>query len=88
MDAQELLQKNQEKQAKKRAKKGLPQSKITNQAKINVRNIKNTPKSTADQKENEQDSLGFYNDNARPDSITAKANMVRQFDLQNSKKKK
>lgn len=88
MDAQELLQKNQEKQAKKRAKKGLPQSKITNQAKINVRNIKNTPKSTADQKENEEDSLGFYNDNARPDSITAKANMVRQFDLQNSKKKK
>ena len=88
MDAQELLQKNQEKQAKKRAKKGLPQSKITNQAKINVRNIKNTPKSTADQKENEENSLGFYNDNARPDSITAKANMVRQFDLQNSKKKK
>ena len=34
-----------------------------------------------------EDSTGYYKDNARPDSITAKANMVRQFDLKNSKKK-
>ena len=85
MDGAELIQKSQEKQEKKRAKKGLPQSKITNQAHVNVKNIKNyNNKNSASANE---DSTGYYNDNARPDSITAKANMVRQFDLKNSKKK-
>ncbi len=86
MDAEELIRKSQEKQEKKRAKKGLPQSKITNQAHVNVKNIKKY-----DNKNNAvsgEDSTGYYNDNARPDSITAKANMVRQFDLKNSKKKR
>lgn len=90
MDAAELIQKSQEKQEKKRAKKGLPQSKITNQAHVNVRNIQNPAKNYNNKNKGaaDEDATGYYNDNARPDSITAKANMVRQFDLKNSKKKK
>ena len=88
MDAEELIRRSQEKQEKKRAKKGLPQSKITNQAKINVRNIQTAQKKAAEENGPAEDATGYYNDNARPDSITAKANMVRQFDLKNNKKKK
>ena len=90
MDAEELIQKSQEKQAKKRAKKGLPQSKITNQAHVNVRNIQNSGKNYKNKNSSsaDEDATGYYNDNARPDSITARANMVRQFDLKNSRKKK
>ena len=86
MDAEELIRKSQEKQEKKRAKKGLPQSKITNQAHVNVKNIKNYNNKTNEAPG--EDATGYYNDNVNPDSLTAKANMVRQFDLKNSKKKK
>ena len=87
MDAEELIKKNQEKQAKKRAKKGYPENRITQQARVNVKHIQDPAKNTG--KENEK-SVDYYKNaaNARPDSITAKANMVRQFDEKNNKKKK
>lgn len=87
MDAEELVKKSQEKQAKKRAKKGLPEKKITQQARVNVRNIQEPNRGS---RNNTNDSTEYYKNatNARPDSITAKANMVRQFDEKNNKKKK
>lgn len=54
---------------------------------MNVRNIQEPNRGS---RNNTNDSTEYYKNatNARPDSITAKANMVRQFDEKNNKKKK
>ncbi len=44
MDVEDLIAQNQEKLNKKRAKQGLPPQKITQQAKMNVRNIEEPKK--------------------------------------------
>ncbi|MCQ4978486.1 hypothetical protein NE583_10995, partial [Veillonella parvula] len=48
MNMDDFIKKNQEKMAKKRAKAGLPPQKITQQAKMNVRNIEEPKKTTAE----------------------------------------
>lgn len=89
----ELIEKNQEKANKKREKAGLPPQKITQQARQNVRNIgvedtaeKETRKKTPDLGE----TTAYYRENTEyaPGSLAAKANMVRQFDEKNNKRKK
>jgi YidC/Oxa1 family membrane protein insertase len=87
MNAEELIKKNQEKQEKKKAKKNVPQQHVNQQARVKVRNIQNQGnKKSASEKE----VPDYYKnaENARPDSITARANMVRRFDEENSRKKK
>ncbi|MEE1195861.1 MAG: YidC/Oxa1 family membrane protein insertase [Lachnospiraceae bacterium] len=88
----EMIKQNIEKANKKREKQGLPPQKITNQAKMNVRNLevdqdaKQKQAQSAAQKR--QESTAYYNSaNAKPGSLAAKANMVKQFDERNSKKK-
>ena len=71
MDMQTLIEENMRKMEKKREKEGLPAQKITSQAHLNVKNI--------DKKGNAQ--------HAKPGSLAAKANMVREFDERNKKKK-
>ena len=91
IDIDKLINANMDKIAKKREKEGLPASKITTQAHQNVRNI-NTVRV-------EKGSSGHTDENAgkieqayetsrkaAPGSITAKANMVRDFDERNKKK--
>ena len=87
MDADDLIKKSQEKQAKKKAKKGVPEQRVNQQARINVRNIQKPEKKT---NTSEREIPDYYKkaENARPDSITARANMVRKFDEKNVKKKK
>ena len=90
MDINDLIQKNLEKMNKKREKQGLPPQKITNQAKVNVRNldVDQESKKQQDNAKRVQDSTEYYkNVNAKPGSIASKANMVRQFEERNSKKK-
>ncbi len=84
MDTEELIRKAQEKAAKKRAKKGEPEpSTIRKTASTSTRNVKN-----AHMKSNIADVDYAANaEKARPDSITARANMVKRFDEKNSKKK-
>ena len=86
MDVQEMIAKNVAKQKKKEDKKkeistgGL----ITQQAKTNVRKLKSSDSPL----KGEIDSEQFYKnaENASPDSITARANMVRRFDEANAQK--
>ena len=87
MNAEELIKKSQEKQAKKKAKKGVPEKRVNQQARVNVRNIQNQDKKSS---ASEKEVPDYYKkaENARPDSITARANMVRKFDEKNNKKKK
>jgi YidC/Oxa1 family membrane protein insertase len=82
VDIDDLIKKNMEKVNKKRAKKGLPPQKITQQANQNVRKIQNTnqPKKTAERKVENQPS------NYKKGSLASKANMVAQFNENNKKK--
>lgn len=84
MDTEEMIKKSQEKAAKKRAKKGEPEtSTIRKTASTSTRNVQNSH-----MKANIADVDYAANaENANPDSITARANMVKRFDEKNSKKK-
>ena len=91
IQVEDLISENMKKMEKKREKAGLPPQKITNQAHQSVKNINkiekgssNTDAATRAQKVEESYQKAS---NAKPDSITAKANMVKAFDERNKKKK-
>ncbi|HIU76106.1 MAG TPA: YidC/Oxa1 family membrane protein insertase [Candidatus Pelethocola excrementipullorum] len=90
VDVEQLIAKNQEKVNKKREKAGLPPQKITQQARMNVRNIEE-PKNVKTQEEKQKDvkdSTEYYKNttNLKSGSLASKANMVRQFDDKKKKK--
>ena len=92
IDMDEVIRKNQEKAAKKREKAGLPPQKITQAATQSVRNIQvqeNEEPSAEEKEAARKASTEYYNSNQeyRAGSIAAKANMVKQFDEKNTKKK-
>ena len=92
IDMDELIAKNQEKANKKREKAGLPPQKITQQARQNVRNIEfeeRAEKETQKNQPNVSETTAYYKENTEyaPGSLAAKANMVRQFDEKNKRKK-
>ena len=91
IDINDLINENMKKMEKKRAKQGLPPQKITNQANQNTKNINTTKidKGNGGGKEERTRKVeeSYQNArNAKPGSITAKANMVRDFDERNKKK--
>ncbi len=93
LNLDELIAKNQEKVNKKREKEGLPPQKITQQARQSVRNIdfeEPAEKSTQSQKADVGETTAYYREHTEyaPGSLAAKANMVRQFDEKNNKRKK
>ena len=90
IQVEDLISENMKKMEKKREKAGLPPQKITNQAHQSVKNINkiekgssNTDAATRAQKVEEAYQKAS---NAKADSITAKANMVKAFDERNKKK--
>lgn len=92
VDIEQLIAKNAEKAAKKRAKKGLPPQKVNTVARQSLRNIEDTTakKKAMSSEEREaaiQKSTEFYKNNeAKPGSIASKARMVQQFNEKNKKK--
>lgn len=90
MDIEVLINENMKKIEEKRAKAGLPPQKITNQAHQSVKNINKIDKGNSGSPEAEcaRKVEESYKKavNAKPDSITAKANLVRSFDERNKKK--
>ena len=92
IDVNALIEENQKKAEAKRAKKGLPPQKITNQAHQSVKNIdrkidKGDSHTDAGSREKKLEESYRKAANAKPGSITAKANLVRDFNERNSKKK-
>ena len=94
IDMEDLVRHNQEKVKKKLEKKGVDPQKINQQARMNVRNIQEpqtkTGSSVADKAANVKKSTDYYknaNTSYKPGSLAAKANMVRQFDEKNKRKK-
>lgn len=93
IELQDLIARNVEKNNKKRAKKGLPPSKVASVANINTRSIptaedKEKEKLAREQKEeNIKKATEYYNSGvAKPGSIAAKAQMVQRYNEKNSKK--
>ena len=91
IDMDDLINENMKKMEEKRAKRGLPPQKITNQAHQSVKNIdtrvdKGSSNTNADSRAKKVSEAYDKAKNARPGSITAKANMVRDFDERNKKK--
>ncbi len=93
IELQDLIARNVEKNNKKRARKGLPPSKVASVANINTRSIptaedKEKEKLAKEQKEeNIKKATEYYNSGvAKPGSIAAKAQMVQRYNEKNSKK--
>ena len=92
IDMEELVNANMKKIEAKRAKKGLPPSKITSQAHQNVRNIQprqiTKGSGSEDSVSREKKVENAYNQaaSAKKGSITAKANLVREYNERNKKK--
>ena len=90
IDLDDIIAKNQEKAKKRREKMGISENQITNAARMNTRQVsapspKSSVKTTAE-KELEAEKAAAKKANARPDSMAAKANLVRDFNERNNKK--
>ena len=81
MNIDDLINENMKKMEKKREKAGLPPQKITNQAHQSVKNINNAAERAKKVEQSYQNAA-----KAKPGSITARANMVKDFDERNKKK--
>lgn len=91
MDINDLVNENMKKMEKQRTKEGLPPQKITNQANQSTKNIntkidKGSSNTNAEERARKVEESYQNARNAKPGSITAKANMVRDFDERNKKK--
>ena len=87
---EDLISENMKKMEKKREKAGLPPQKITNQAHQSAKNINKIEKgsSNTNVETRAKKVEEAYKDaaNAKPGSITARANLVKAFDERNKKK--
>lgn len=92
LDLDKVIEQNQEKARKKRAKKGIPENQISNMARMNTRSLKDKATITSDGADNGQSSKTEnhqtpvnYSKDAKPGSLAAKANMVKEFNERNNK---
>lgn len=91
MDMDAFIQKNKEKREKKMAKRGVTSQNISQQARMNVRNIEEPKRKTmAEKSESVKNTSGYeYRvPKTKPGSLASKANMVAAFDEENKRKKK
>lgn len=91
MDFDELIKKNSAKSAKKLEKLKAQQEKLNAYANMNTRNMQNkanvkSTMTTAEKEEAMKKSTASYNQsNAKPGSLMARANMVKQYNEKNNK---
>lgn len=90
MDMDEVIKKNIEKRNKKLEKAGIDPQKLNNYATMSTRNVNsnktNSSKPSMTQEERDEamkKATEYYNKNAKPGSIAAKANMVKQYNENN-----
>lgn len=96
MDMDEIVKKNLEKVNKKREKQGLPPQKMTNNAKINTRNIdvavntnnsvKKNTKADIQKKAGNLPETSQARSNVKPGSLASKAMMVKEYNETHNKK--
>ena len=89
MDFDYIIEKNKDKAAKKMEKKKVQTEKMQQYANINTRNIDINKKSNLSDAEREaalKKANEYYSKNAKPGSMAAKANMVREYNEKNTRK--
>lgn len=98
MDIDAVIRKNVEKRDAKLRKKGIDPAKLNSYATMNTKNVKpttpavsNKPKASAMTQEQKDEAVKkateYYNKNAaKPGSLAAKANMVRDYNERNTRK--
>ena len=89
MDFDYIIEKNKDKAAKKMEKKKVQTEKMQQYANINTRNIDINKKSNISDAEREaalKKANEYYSKNAKPGSMAAKANMVREYNEKNTRK--
>ena len=84
INLEDLIKKNQEKAKKKRARKGISENQISNAARMNTRSMSDKAKVSEDKEEKLRQAVE-YSKNAKPGSLAAKANMVKEFNERNNK---
>ena len=90
MDLDEMIKNNIEKRNKKLEKAGIDPKTINNYATMSTRSVTTVPKAStkSSMTQEERDAAmkkatEYYNNNAKPGSIAAKANMVKQYNENN-----
>lgn len=88
MNLEDIIKKNQEKAKKKREKMGIAENQISNAARMNTRQMVDASKKqmTSAEKELELEKANAARAKAKSGSMSAKANMVRDFNERNNKK--
>lgn len=87
MNLEDIIKKNQEKAKKKREKMGIYENQISNAAKIKAKQIESPSNNISSaQKELELEKANAAKANAKPGSMVAKANMVKEFNERNNRK--
>lgn len=87
IDIDAVIAKNTENYREKMKKQGALVEGINQRAKYNTRNVepKTYTKTAEQKKEDVKKATEYYNKNAKPGSLAAKANMVKQYNEKNSK---
>ncbi|MGN0142659.1 MAG: YidC/Oxa1 family membrane protein insertase [Roseburia sp.] len=88
VDLDDIIKKNQEKAKKKREKMGISENQIYNAARINAKKIETPAKKdlTFAEKEQQIEKANAAKSAAKPGSMAAKANRVKEFNERNTKK--
>ena len=88
MNLEDIIKKNQEKAKKKREKMGIAENQISNAAKMNTRQMVDANKKqlSSAEKELEIEKANAAKSKAKAGSMSAKANMVREFNERNNRK--
>lgn len=86
MDMDEMINKNEEKYKEKMEKAGVMASGLNNYASMNTKSISSKASMTQSEKEEALKKANeYYSKNAKPGSIAAKANMVKEYNEKNNK---
>ena len=86
LDLDEVIAKNQEKRRKKLKKMGISEEQIRSSAKLSTRNYQQLSSSMSKEEREEKIEKAYeYSKTASPDSLTAKANLVKEFNERNNK---
>ena len=84
IDLDDIIKKNQEKAKKKREKMGISENQINQAAKLKTKNI-SEPAVSSKEKEEILEKAAVNRSKAKPGSMSARANLVKEFNEKNSR---
>ena len=85
LDLDEVIAKNVEKRKKKLEKMGIDENQIRNAARMRTKNSTQLSSMSQEERDSKIAKAYEYRKTANPNSLTAKANMVKDFNERNNK---